>query len=350
MRMPPARGPSSAVLRALAEPGSGDIADPGLSGSRLSQRTGLGPLALYPLLDRFEDDGWIHGYWEQFPPDGQARRRFYRLTDAGLRAAEAARSAATVRSGGFARCLSRLQAVRSAVARLAARPAVTAAAIITAVACVLIQLSHTHLSAAAVGAAAGALMPVCMPVLAPLVAGGRTRGARSAAPDTARRPRPAAVATVANAASLALDRLSAVEIRLARTLARLASLVVGSRCAVLGEAWTADLADAASGSRRVPLRGLRHSAGCLFASVRIRLLRRRCGSLDRRLDLLMAPRRRAGAGLGALLYLPTTGFRHRGMDGAIVVTVQLALIAVLLWAIFHAARALRGSRVAAHDH
>jgi len=43
---------------------------------------------VYGVLDRLEDAGWITGRWEaQHPEPSKPRRRFYRLTDAGVIAA-----------------------------------------------------------------------------------------------------------------------------------------------------------------------------------------------------------------------------------------------------------------------
>jgi PadR family transcriptional regulator PadR len=43
---------------------------------------------VYGVLDRLEDDGWITGQWEaQHPDSNKPRRRFYRLTAAGVTAA-----------------------------------------------------------------------------------------------------------------------------------------------------------------------------------------------------------------------------------------------------------------------
>lgn len=39
--------------------------------------------SLYPLLYRMERDGWIQGKWVE--REGRRRRRFYRLTPAGVR-------------------------------------------------------------------------------------------------------------------------------------------------------------------------------------------------------------------------------------------------------------------------
>lgn len=46
--------------------------------------------SLYPLLYRLERRGWLQGRWVE--KAGQRRRRFYRLTPAGVRVLEAQRS------------------------------------------------------------------------------------------------------------------------------------------------------------------------------------------------------------------------------------------------------------------
>lgn len=44
--------------------------------------------AVYAVLDRLEDAGWVTGVWEKLGPGEQRpRRRFYRLTGAGVEAA-----------------------------------------------------------------------------------------------------------------------------------------------------------------------------------------------------------------------------------------------------------------------
>lgn len=44
--------------------------------------------AVYQVLDRLEDAGWITGSWENLPPrQSRPRRRYYRLTAEGAEAA-----------------------------------------------------------------------------------------------------------------------------------------------------------------------------------------------------------------------------------------------------------------------
>ncbi len=43
--------------------------------------------SLYPALQRLEQDAYIEGVWEPFPPQGKRRRRVYRLTARGQGAA-----------------------------------------------------------------------------------------------------------------------------------------------------------------------------------------------------------------------------------------------------------------------
>jgi PadR family transcriptional regulator len=87
-----ARRPSSqtlAVLSALA-------AAPDLwrYGYELGAEVGLPSGSLYPILIRLSDRGLLESTWEQSPPYGRPPRHLYRLTAAGLAAAdeEAARS------------------------------------------------------------------------------------------------------------------------------------------------------------------------------------------------------------------------------------------------------------------
>jgi DNA-binding PadR family transcriptional regulator len=43
--------------------------------------------SLYPALQRLEQEGLIEGTWEPFPPQGRRRRRVYKLTPQGAKAA-----------------------------------------------------------------------------------------------------------------------------------------------------------------------------------------------------------------------------------------------------------------------
>jgi PadR family transcriptional regulator PadR len=46
--------------------------------------------SLYPALQRLEQDGFIEGMWEPYPPGGKRRRRVYKLTTHGRSAAKQA--------------------------------------------------------------------------------------------------------------------------------------------------------------------------------------------------------------------------------------------------------------------
>lgn len=45
--------------------------------------------SLYPVLHRMQSNGWIEDYWLE--PDGERRRRYYRITEKGQRALTAER-------------------------------------------------------------------------------------------------------------------------------------------------------------------------------------------------------------------------------------------------------------------
>lgn len=60
-------------------------------GFELAELTGLASGTIYPILRRLEDDGFIVTRWETVKTDSQRRRRrYYRLTGQGYRAANAA--------------------------------------------------------------------------------------------------------------------------------------------------------------------------------------------------------------------------------------------------------------------
>ena len=63
-----------------------------LAGSDLNKRTGVGPGTIYPMLARFQDEGWLSSEWEQISPseEGRPRKRYYSLTGLGEREARAA--------------------------------------------------------------------------------------------------------------------------------------------------------------------------------------------------------------------------------------------------------------------
>jgi DNA-binding PadR family transcriptional regulator len=58
-------------------------------GLQLISDCGVKAGSLYPILQRFEDDGWIEGTWEEVDPreEKRPRRRYYRLTGLGQQAA-----------------------------------------------------------------------------------------------------------------------------------------------------------------------------------------------------------------------------------------------------------------------
>ena len=59
------------------------------SGTEIRKLTGLQSGTLYPILIRLEETGWLDSYWEDADPRklGRPRRRFYRITASGIRAA-----------------------------------------------------------------------------------------------------------------------------------------------------------------------------------------------------------------------------------------------------------------------
>lgn len=75
---------TQAVLAALLQ-------DPtaGRYGLDLSKSVGYPSGTIYPILARLEAAGWIDSEWEQIDPsaEGRRRRRYYRITAEGERAA-----------------------------------------------------------------------------------------------------------------------------------------------------------------------------------------------------------------------------------------------------------------------
>jgi DNA-binding PadR family transcriptional regulator len=63
-------------------------------GFELSKRSGLKPGTIYPILDRLLKVDWLERRWEEIDPTiaGRPRRRLYRLTCVGERAAQLALS------------------------------------------------------------------------------------------------------------------------------------------------------------------------------------------------------------------------------------------------------------------
>ena len=54
-------------------------------GYDLSRRSGVRSGVLYPLLSRMLELGWVSDGWEENAAAGRPPRRYYRLTDLGLR-------------------------------------------------------------------------------------------------------------------------------------------------------------------------------------------------------------------------------------------------------------------------
>ncbi|MGH8904652.1 MAG: PadR family transcriptional regulator, partial [Egibacteraceae bacterium] len=59
-------------------------------GLEIAREAGLQRGTLYPILNRLEHAGWVTSEWEAIDPsvEGRRPRRYYRLTDDGLRQAE----------------------------------------------------------------------------------------------------------------------------------------------------------------------------------------------------------------------------------------------------------------------
>lgn len=76
-------------------------------GLELGARTGLASGTIHPVLARLEGAGWLESEWEQIDPSsaGRPRRRFYRLTAAGLEQASAALADVAARRERLARRL-----------------------------------------------------------------------------------------------------------------------------------------------------------------------------------------------------------------------------------------------------
>lgn len=76
-------------------------------GLELGARTGLASGTIHPVLARLEGAGWVESEWEEIDPSsaGRPRRRFYRLTAAGLEQAGAALADVAARRERLARRL-----------------------------------------------------------------------------------------------------------------------------------------------------------------------------------------------------------------------------------------------------
>lgn len=73
-----------AVLRVLLDDPTGDH-----YGFEIARAAGLATGTTYPILIRLEDEGWLESEWEEIDEsrEGRRRRRYYRLTGEGFRAA-----------------------------------------------------------------------------------------------------------------------------------------------------------------------------------------------------------------------------------------------------------------------
>jgi PadR family transcriptional regulator PadR len=80
-------GPTLKVLGAVLS-----AARTELSGADIAASTKLASGTLYPILFRLERAGWLKSRWEDDEPQrlGRPRRRFYRVTPLGARAATSA--------------------------------------------------------------------------------------------------------------------------------------------------------------------------------------------------------------------------------------------------------------------
>lgn len=86
--MPRALSPAArAILQALLEAGSG------AHGYDLCRRAGVKSGTLYPLLIRWEAQGWLTADWRPSPQPGRPPRHVYRLTAEGRRQALSASDA-----------------------------------------------------------------------------------------------------------------------------------------------------------------------------------------------------------------------------------------------------------------
>jgi DNA-binding PadR family transcriptional regulator len=87
MSTPRITGPTLKVLKELLQAPTTD-----LSGADIGRSSGLPSGTLYPILLRLEAAGWLSSQWETAKPTeiGRPRRRLYKLTGTGARAARAA--------------------------------------------------------------------------------------------------------------------------------------------------------------------------------------------------------------------------------------------------------------------
>jgi DNA-binding PadR family transcriptional regulator len=82
--MPPQTPQTQAVLAALMS----DVREPHY-GLEIAREAGLASGTIYPILARLERAGWVESEWENVDQSevGRRRRRYYRLTAEGERAA-----------------------------------------------------------------------------------------------------------------------------------------------------------------------------------------------------------------------------------------------------------------------
>ncbi|MBY8875047.1 PadR family transcriptional regulator [Micromonospora sp. PLK6-60] len=79
------------------------LADPAVPryGRDIARETGLKTGTLHPILARLEAAGWVHSFWEdpaEHEDQGRPRRRYYRLTGDGVRAARSCLADADARN------------------------------------------------------------------------------------------------------------------------------------------------------------------------------------------------------------------------------------------------------------
>ena len=89
--MPPETRPSHQglrVLRAFLDAFNEDVRAE-MAGAELMRLARVSSGTLYPILLRFEKTGLLESRWEEVTPEslGRPRRRFYRLTQAGVQVA-----------------------------------------------------------------------------------------------------------------------------------------------------------------------------------------------------------------------------------------------------------------------
>jgi DNA-binding PadR family transcriptional regulator len=73
----------------------------GLAGSDIWRETGVWSGTLYPMLARLEGVGWLRSEWEAVDPSeiGRPRKRIYKITAVGQRAAYEALAALELAGG-----------------------------------------------------------------------------------------------------------------------------------------------------------------------------------------------------------------------------------------------------------